>query len=541
MTILNRLPLLVILAGIGTALMLIPASYAAVLGQEKLADIFRMSALVLMVLIVVTGIASAAAPRGDTTRTLLLTVIGVMTILPALFAVPVMVALPDTGFFNAWWEMVSCLTTTGASLYSPDRVAEPLHLWRGIVGWMGGLFILASATAILAPLRIGGFELMSDAYGEDSRRQRAAARAGGRASGQSFSSSPAFNTELIDPVSRVLRIGKTVLPIYAVLTLALWIILLMLGDPGLVALMRAMGTISTSGITPLGAGTGQYSGLGGEVVVVLFMLPALSRRFWPGGGELRASELWRDDPELRLAALVVLGVAFVLFARHFIGAVEISRNQPEDLRSSFDSALVAGWGGLFNALSYLTTTGWNSGSWQGARSWSGLTSPGLILAGLAMMGGGVATAAGGVKLLRIYALLAHAEREMEKLIHPNSVAGGGRMARRLRTEGAFLAFIFFMLFAISIAVVVALISLQRIEFESATILAVSALTNTGPLAGAIPLTPTFEGSAGAAGAPWAGWAGLPDFTKAVLAGAMIVGRIETLAILALFNPEIWRR
>ena len=196
---------------------------------------------------------------------------------------------------------------------------------------------------------------------------------------------------------------------------------------------------------------------------------------------------------------------------------------------------------LFNALSYLTTTGWNSADWQGARAWSGLAAPGLILAGLAMMGGGVATTAGGVKLLRVWALARHGEREMERIVHPTSVSGGGRIARRLRREGAYLAFIFFMLFAISIAVVVTLVSIHQVEFETATILSIAALTNTGPLAGAMPLTPTFEGTAGIASAPWEGWSGLPNFTKGVLAGAMIVGRIETLAILALFSPEFWRR
>lgn len=98
-----------------------------------------------------------------------------------------------------------------------------------------------------------------------------------------------------------------------------------------------------------------------------------------------------------------------------------------------------------------------------------------------------------------------------------------------------------MLFASSIAVTVMLLSLQQIEFDTATILSIAALTNTGPLAGAIPLTPTFQGSAGMAGAPWEGWAGLPGLTKAVLAAAMVVGRLETLAILALFSPEYWRR
>jgi trk system potassium uptake protein TrkH len=61
------------------------------------------------------------------------------------------------------------------------------------------------------------------------------------------------------------------------------------------------------------------------------------------------------------------------------------------------------------------------------------------------------------------------------------------------------------------------------------------------LAGAIPLTPVFQGSAGMAGAPWQGWAGLPAATKAILAGGMIVGRLETLVILALLSPEYWRR
>ena len=242
----------------------------------------------------------------------------------------------------------------------------------------------------------------------------------------------------------------------------------------------------------------------------------------------------------QLAGMVLL-VALTLFARHFLGAIGVSPTGARGVLETLDNALSAAWGGIFNGLSYLTTTGWNSVEWQGARNWSGLSSPGLILAGLAMMGGGVATTAGGVKLLRVYALARHSQRELEKIVHPNSVGGGGLMARRLRNEGAYLAFIFFMLFASSIAVVIMLISLQGIEFDSATILSIAALTNTGPLAGAIPMVPTFQGSAGLAGAPWEGWAGLPGLTKAILAGAMIAGRVETLAILALLSPEYWRR
>lgn len=542
MAVLMRLHILILLTLIAALAMLIPAIYASSIDEEAIARNFFYSSLLCMTFAGMIGLATAANPRVRSARGMLLTCVAAMGFLPMLLALPFAESLPDTGLFNAWWEMVSSLTTTGASLYSADLLPAPLHLWRALVGWMGGLFMLVAAIAILAPLRVGGFEIMSSPYSRNEQFERLPKSANPRQP-VSHLSSPAFQTELVDPAYRLLRAGREVFPVYAGLTLGLWLLLLLLGDDSLVALCRALGTLSTSGITPTLGPAGEHSGVLGEMAVFLFLIPALSRRFWPGGGELRATERLTRDPELRLAASVVLLVATVLFARHFFAAIEVSVANPETplLLADIQMGLSAFWGGLFSALSYLTTTGWNSVDWQGARAWSGLSSPGLIFAGLAIMGGGVATTAGGVKLLRIYALARHGEREMERIIHPSSVAGGGRMARRLRREGAYLAFIFFMLFAASIAVTVILVSIQQIEFETATILSIAALTNTGPLASAIPLTPAFEGTAGVASAPWEGWSGLSVMTKVVLAGAMIVGRLETLAILALFTPDFWRR
>lgn len=543
MSVLLRLPLIIVLAGIGALAMLVPALYASVTDHHAIARNFFYSSLLFLILLGMIGIATAANPARSHARSMLLTMIAVMALLPLMLAAPFSQSVPDTGLFNAWWEMVSSLTTTGASLYSADLLAPPLHLWRALVGWMGGLFMLVAAIAILAPLRVGGFEIMSSPYGRTEHFRRLP-ETGDPMRVPAHLSGPAFQTELVEPAHRVLRAAHAVFPVYAGLTLLLWVILLLLGDTSLIALCRAMGTLATSGISPVIGPSGEASGILGEMVVFLFLIPALSRRFWPGGGELRATERIVQDPELRLAAGIVLLVAVILFTRHFIGAIEVAAEgpvQPAAPLSGLTKGLAAAWGGLFNGLSYLTTTGWNSVDWQGARAWSGLNSPGLMLAGLAMFGGGVATTAGGVKLLRVYALARHGERELERIIHPRSIGGGGRMARRLRREGAYLAFIFFMLFAISIAVVVTLVSIQQIEFETATILSIAALTNTGPLAGAIPLTPAFEGTAGIASAPWEGWSGLSIYNKSILAGAMVVGRLETLAILALFTPDFWRR
>ncbi|MTH77186.1 TrkH family potassium uptake protein [Paracoccus aestuariivivens] len=537
---LAHLPLLVILMGIVSLAMLVPGGYAHVLDQHRLGSAFMSCAAVFLIISALLGIATASDPRRARPRSVLLTMLGAMTLLPAMMAVPFLLGLPDTGFFNAWWEMISCLTTTGATLYAADLLVAPLHLWRSMVGWMGGLFMLVAAVALLAPLRVGGFEILSSPYGRNENFERLP-KSAHRPRVVTHLSAPSFRSGLGDPASRSIRAFWQVFPVYAGLTLAMWVILLMFGESGFLALTRAMGTLSTSGISPVNGPAAQQSGVFGEMVIFLFLIPALSRRFWPGGGELKTSDKLRSDPELLLAAAVVLMVASMLFLRHFIGAIGVSPGGARGLMDTLDSAASAAWGGIFNGLSYLTTTGWNSVEWQGARNWSGISSPGLMLAGLAIMGGGVATTAGGVKLLRVYALARHSERELEKIVHPASVGGGGRMARRLRREGAYLAFIFFMLFACSLAVILILISLQQIEFDSATILSVAALTNTGPLAGVIPLTPTFQGSAGMAGAPWEGWAGLPAMTKAILAGAMILGRIETLALLALLSPEYWRK
>jgi trk system potassium uptake protein TrkH len=132
-----------------------------------------------------------------------------------------------------------------------------------------------------------------------------------------------------------------------------------------------------------------------------------------------------------------------------------------------------------------------------------------------------------VKLLRVYVLVRHGQRELERLVHPSSIGGSGGQARFLRREGAYVAWIFFMLFAIAIAVVMLALALTGLDFESALVLTIAALSTTGPLAGVAADTPL-------------SYAVLPEAAKLILAATMVLGRLETLAIIALLNPEFWR-
>lgn len=500
---LAELPLLVVLLGLSGAIALVPALYALGADDHEHARNFLYSALILLVLTVMLGIATAAYAPRDPARSHLAALVLAYAVLPFALALPLAEALPDTTLTNVWFEMVSAFTTTGASVYAPDRLADAIHLWRATVGWFGGFLTLLAAYAILAPLNLGGTEVSSG---------RVPGR-GGIGAGLIARSA--------DPAQRLTRFALLLFPVYASLTFLLWCALLVLGETGVSALMHAMGTLSTSGITGRTAFADSAAGVPGEILVFLCFAFAITRRALPG---VRLAENRRpllQDPELRLALLILLIVTLLLFLRHWFVA-----GQSDAVASP--AALPALWGILFTTASFLTTTGYVSADWHTAAEWSGIGTPGLVLLGLAIIGGGTATAAGGVKLLRVYALLRHGERELEKIIHPSSIGRGGAEARQLRREGAQLAWVFFMLFATSIAVVMALLLLAGIEFEQTIVLAIASLTTTGQLAelGA-PQPISYDDLAGS--------------VKIILGIAMVVGRLETLALLALILPGRRRR
>ncbi|WP_176249866.1 MULTISPECIES: TrkH family potassium uptake protein [unclassified Sulfitobacter] len=499
-----ELPLFLLIFGIFSASMIVPAFYGVVTDDLLASRAFFYSALLGMVVFAMIAIAhSGRKPRHGALGPLL-SLFCSFVVLPAILAVPFLEALPTTRFLNAYFDMVSSITTTGASLFDdPGRLSDTLHLWRAQVAWMGGLLMWVAASAILAPLHLGGFEVTSQAEpgNPDDRRTTA--------------------TAPINPRLRVLRSAGALTPTYLALTLLLWVLLLANGDRSLVALCHAMSVMATSGISPLGGIHDTGVGFGAEAVMMLFMLFSLSRLTFSKDTVTATQGGLRTDPEFRMGLALIIGVPLVLFARHFIGAFDVSATSEAQESGS------ALWGAIFTVTSFLTTTGFVSSSWAQAQSWSGLETPGLILMGLALIGGGVATTAGGVKLLRVFALYRNGVRELERLVHPNSVSGAGTAGRRLQSNGAFIAWIFFMLFALSLAGVTLLLTFVGAPFEDALVMSVASLATTGPLI-------EF-----AADAPIA-LIELGDPAKMILIGAMVLGRLETLAIIALLTPDLWR-
>lgn len=499
------LPFLVILLGIAALAMYLPAAHALAMRDHEIGRAFFYWGTLFVVIAALIGVATANYRPRNAGHSHLLALVAAYVLLPPVLAVPFREAVGDTTFARAWFEMVSSFTTTGATLYDgPGRLPASVHLWRGLVGWFGGFFILLTALAILAPLNLGGFEVSGTGPAGGTEGGARADRSG------------------IPPSVRLTQYAALLFPVYAGLTGAVWVALLIAGDPSLVALMHAMATLSTSGITMSGGPAAASSGVAGEVIIACGLVFALSRHMLPVGLTGPARRL-TEDAELRLGLALVIFVPLVLFLRHWLGALEAA---PEG--GGLAVLVHVLWGGAFTVLSFLTTTGFASAWWAEARIWSGMDAPGLILVGLAMIGGGIATTAGGVKLLRVFALYKQGMREMEKLVHPSSIGGAGVAARRLRRQGAFAAWVFFMLYAISIAAVMLLLALADVGFEPSLIFTISALSTTGPLAvlaSDVPLS----------------YAALNGGAQAILAGAMVLGRLETLAIIAMLAPDMWRR
>lgn len=499
---LARLPLLVLLVGICALAMLVPAAVAMIEEEFRVGRSFFYSALLFLILTLVLGFATQGFKPATSARSHLAGLIVAYLLLPAIMAVPLADAIGNTRFLNAYFEMVSCLTTTGATLFDPARLGDGEHLWRALGGWMGGLLVWVTAMAVMAPLSLGGFEVSSEAV--DRRVVSSGAQ-----------------MQAAAPGLRLRRAVVFLAPTYAGLTGVLWLLQILAGESDLTALAHAMAVMSTSGISPEGSLNASAGGFLSELTIFFFFLFALTRHSFSDRVTTNTPRILFQDRELRLAVYVVLALTALFFLRHWLGALEVASS------GTGRSALAALWGSLFTITSFVTTTGFVSDYWAEARGWSGLPTPGLLLVGLALMGGGAATTAGGIKLIRVYALYKHGTRELGKLTHPHSVAAGGRMGRRIRREGAYIAWVFFMLFILSTAAIMLALSMTGQGFEDSFVLAAAALSTTGPLAaygGEHPII----------------YAALSDPAKLVLIGAMILGRLETLALIALFNPGFWR-
>ena len=443
-------------------------------------------------------------------RSGLLALVMFYTLGPLVIAVPLAELIPSFDIIDAYFEMCSALSTTGASnIREIDDIPRTLVLWRSICASFGGFVCLVAALAIFAPLSIGGFEVrhILDRPTETPDRSRLA---------------PELYIDRREAVERATWAARTLGIPYCGMIVLCMLGLAATGVPAFEALCYAFGAVSTTGFKVNSGGFAEYGSWLAELVLLLVIVPAavgVAVHLQALRGRLRA---YREDPECRYMIIAVLVVVAILFLRHWIGAIE-TRSTDE-----FGAGLRALWGTLFMALSYITTAGFESADWEGATAWSALRTPGIALVGLAIVGGGAASTAGGVKLIRAALLAKHSLNELARLTRPTEVRPIRSGANRVTQAAMRIVFVFVMLYVLAVVISSLALTLAGLAMIDALMASISVLSNTGPLLPMILDNPN-------------AWADLPDAGKIVLCVGMIVGRMETLAVVALLSPRTWRK
>ena len=420
--------------------------------------------------------------------------------LPLFLAVPAWIILSGISFFDAYVDMVGVFTTTGLPVFENDAFSKTIRLWRALIAWFGGGLILIAAFLILLPASLGGFDVFSKKEINSNLKRKLT-----------------HNERSMN----LTKISKKLIPIYLGLTLILWGFLTSLGTDGYTSLIRAFSILSTSGIPGHEKFGSDGAGFLGELLMAMFLLLALSSNIFYSVNSEKKLKKNIFNKEVRLGLLTVIIITLVLTTKNL---------NANSMVFNFKEAFVSGceliWGNFFTALSFITTNGYVSSYWEGNLPAKDIPHLAIILIGLCLFGGGLATTAGGIKLLRISVLFTAFSNETGKLLHPSSVAGSNINLKSLEIS-VFMAWVFFMLFIVSLALLTIILSIFGMSFEQALVFAVACLTTAGPIIQVVGVEPSLV-------------ADLPYFSKLALVIGMILGRLEILFALSVMTFALKR-
>ena len=487
----KSLPLVISLLALLVMTMLIPAVYGLLSGEVYQGRTFLYAVILGLFSLTFIWLALKNNTKPSKRHADLWSLLAFFIVFPIGLAIPFQESLESGKIIDAYLDLVSVITTTGLKVYPDSYLTVTLVVWRVCLGWICGFLMWVFAWAIFAPLNLGGFELL-----EIKGNQVAASKKGfidrGRLPSEKF-------------WSEAVRLA----PIYIGITVFCYIALLVsTREPGF-AILRAMSTVATFGIYLPGEGARGYTG---ELILAIVMLFALSRATFSGQlFKKNYFELFLDR-EFRLGLAIFFCSTIIIFCLTLKTEFE------------FSQAVKVLWGACFTSISFLTTTGLVSEFLPS--DFITFIKANLILSAIAMFGGGVATTAGGIKLLRIYILSIHCKSEVYHLLSPARVITGQNDLKIKNYNNAMLACVFFMVFILSFALITLGLSLTGSSVNEAATLTLGTITNTGPI------IDQFKSSSVA----------IIEFeflAKIILVVSMVLGRIEVLALLVLLNPDIY--
>ena len=412
-------------------------------------------------------------------QTFLLTT-SVWVALPIFGALPFIFGATHVGFVDAFFEAMSGLTTTGSTVLSDlDGLPKGILLWRGMLQWIGGIGIIVVAMVFLPELRVGGMQI--------------------------------FRTEAFETMGKILpratQISSSISSIYVALTLACTLAYLACGMNAFDATVHAFTTVSTGGFANYDASFGTFSGPAEYVASVFMILAALPFVRYVQLVNKNPYALLHDS-QVRTFLSLIVGLVFVTA----IALVSFFPHHPEQaLREA-----------LFNIVSIMSGTGYASVDYMG---WGPFLIFLFFMIGL--IGGCAGSTACSVKVFRYQLLFESIRVQLRKIRSPNGVFVPRYEGRKINEEVLSSVISFFVFFIVTFGLLSVALALTGLNFITSVSGAAAALANIGPGLG---------DEIGPAG----NFAGLNDTAKWLLIWGMLVGRLEILAVFALFTVDFWR-
>jgi len=385
------------------------------------------------------------------------------------------------GFVDAFFEITSGLTTTGATIFSEvESLPKGILFWRSFTHWIGGMGILVFTTAILPSI-------------------------GGRGAHLARAESPGPTFSKLTP-----KLGDTAKVLYLLyfsLTFMMCVALLITGLPLFDAVTVAFGTAGTGGFAITNLSIGQYGNLAVEIIVAVFMF--------------------------------LFGINFALYFRILMGDIK-SVLKNNELRTyvliTFSAILIISvnlisqYGDFLTALRYasfqvptiMSTSGFSTADFN---LWPTFSK--MVLLALMLFGACAGSTAGGLKMIRLVMLFKLTKREIRRVLHPRKVEvvkiDGKSITEETLSQVSMLSFCHISLIIGSML----LISLENVSTTTAFTTALTCISNVGPGLDMVGPMGNF------------GFYSVP--TKILLSFLMLAGRLEIYPILILFTPAAWRR
>ena len=398
-------------------------------------------------------------------------------------ALPFFLSGQIPSYVDAFFEMVSGFTTTGASILTDVEALSRCNLfWRSFSHWLGGMGVLVFLLAVVPGARKNG--------GTGIYLMRA--------------ESPGPSVDKLTPHLR--QTAMILYGIYILLTALCIGCLLLGGMPVFDSFCIAFGTAGTGGFAIKNSSMGGYSYFLQTVVTVFMFLFGVNFSLYYMLLLRKFKAVFKNE-ELRLYFGIAAGSIVLI-------AINISR--------MYNTAYEAVHHAAFQVVSIMTTTGYGTVDFE---QWPAFSK--AILLSLMFIGASAGSTGGGLKVSRVLLLMKSIRRTIRKALHPRRVQPVYMDGRAVSEEVCDNVNAYLAIYCVILVLSFAIISVDGFSIGTNFSAVASCFNNIGPGFELVGATQNFSIYS--------------DLSKIILSLDMLLGRLEIFPLLLLLSPDTWSR